>query len=840
MCNRAYCSKVALTGFHIISLMSFVGCIGTLMAESGLADIMSAVFGGVQKMLTGKKIPQNVRAIRMVAEEILRGLLEGTTIACKDDLMKLLEELANRSKTTKLWVEVLIKPVFIMMMFIRAEREGDWPLHLEAFSQMMPYFFAAGHVHYARYGLIYLRAMESLSEPVLCHFMKGEHVMRHVRGIWNGIWSDMFIETTFMRYGHGKGGIIGITLKPETLKTWALSLHICSVLESDLADMANSENTSDQTSHKEESKARINTDAHDRLGIKQKLELCLDPLDPEKHPGDIVNIVNGRLGPSSVNVHDAVAIGKEEMLKFEKACPSGFLEPIRKMVVTMTVTKKHVPVGDVKVFDTNLIYSRVIGLQASSREIDITDVLAHELAPVPTSMFNDSGEMRISKAKSILKKQLQVEVPARNAPPTEATVIDGSALLWVVHWPPGGAVKDFVSNFRGHIERLLQKGDVYLIFDRYEDYSTKGVTRGARVADASRIHQLNLNTALPPQKVVLTVTGNKKQLMQIICTELIKDEAFHQDHVQKQKLIITGQNKTPVQISNGGLVIHRRDMDTTHEEADNIIVQQVLMIAKENPTGITVLADDTDVFGLLCFHYLADGLKILVRMESPIKQRVLVDIGKTVQKHLAIIPELLPAHALSGCDTVACCFGIGKGTVLKVIRAGYSLSLLGVMDVPFQSVIKQATTFMAACYGQQRCENMSTARLKVWAAKTGKGFTSTPKLCSLPPTELAFVENIKRAHLQACVWRNLKDEAPPNIDPEEYGWKRDETNKILVPITVPQNTTLAPAAILRLVKCGCDSDARCSSNRCGCNNAKLACTVFCTCHGVGCFNTQVA
>ena len=47
----------------------------------------------------------------------------------------------------------------------------------------------------------------------------------------------MFIETTFMRYGHGPRGIIGITLKPETLKTWALGLHICSRLEQDIGDI---------------------------------------------------------------------------------------------------------------------------------------------------------------------------------------------------------------------------------------------------------------------------------------------------------------------------------------------------------------------------------------------------------------------------------------------------------------------------------------------------------------------------------------------------------------------------------------------------------------------------
>lgn len=76
--------------------------------------------------------------------------------------------------------------------------------------------------------------------------MKGDHVMRHNPGIWNGIWSDMFIESTLMRYGHGKGGIIGITLKPETLKTWALSLHICSKLESDLNEMVDGQKDNTQ------------------------------------------------------------------------------------------------------------------------------------------------------------------------------------------------------------------------------------------------------------------------------------------------------------------------------------------------------------------------------------------------------------------------------------------------------------------------------------------------------------------------------------------------------------------------------------------------------------------
>lgn len=67
--------------------------------------------------------------------------------------------------------------------------------------------------------------------------MHGDHVMRHMARLWNGVWSDMFMESTFIRYGHGRTGIVVITLKPETLIPWALSRHIWSRIMKDLADM---------------------------------------------------------------------------------------------------------------------------------------------------------------------------------------------------------------------------------------------------------------------------------------------------------------------------------------------------------------------------------------------------------------------------------------------------------------------------------------------------------------------------------------------------------------------------------------------------------------------------
>ena len=352
-----------LGGMH--TLMSFAGTVGTLMQGSGLSEILESTFAGVTKMLSGKKFPQNIRAIRLVLEELLRSTMSDGSISTMEELLTRLDHAASASNTSKLWVDCFIRPVFIMMLYIRAEREGDWPLHLVAMKQMLPYFFASGHVNYARYGLYYLRSMESLGQEELSKFMKGEHVMHHVPGLWNGIWSDMFIETTFMRYGHGPGGIIGITLKPEALKTWALSLHICSCLEQDIISLVGKEQDLSQEAHKEEMKTRIVSDGVDRQSIRDKLKLCIDPLDPTSHPPTIVNIVSGQVADDTVNVQDAVVIGTKQMQEFEEGWLEGFRSTISKKVKTVSDSKKHIKVGSQKVYDTSVIYSRVIGIQAS-------------------------------------------------------------------------------------------------------------------------------------------------------------------------------------------------------------------------------------------------------------------------------------------------------------------------------------------------------------------------------------------------------------------------------------------------------------------------------------------
>ena len=184
------------------------------MTGTGIQEILSTGFGNVLKMTTGKKYTQNVRAFRMLVEELLRPIFAKNHRECVDDLQEALDAIATQIRTSKLWVDCLIKPIFTILRYTRAERESDWPLDVDTFKKMISLFVGVGHYYYERYALYYVRSMESMPDDVHLQFMKGQHTMHHNAGLFNGTWSDMAIETTFMRYGNGQSCITGKTLKP--------------------------------------------------------------------------------------------------------------------------------------------------------------------------------------------------------------------------------------------------------------------------------------------------------------------------------------------------------------------------------------------------------------------------------------------------------------------------------------------------------------------------------------------------------------------------------------------------------------------------------------------------
>ena len=293
-----------------------------------------------------------------------------------------------------------------------------------------------------------------------------------------------------MRYGHGQSGIIGITLEPEILKTWPYSLRTCHGTIDDLNEMRDNERPSAQTSHKEETAARIKGDDQDRKALRDKWELCIDRLDPEQHPDGLMHIVTEQVVNQS-SVDKAQLVGITQMESFERSWSGGFHDSIKKIVTTMAFSRKHINVGDAKVFDTETIYARAMGLQFSARDLDTTTLMSHELSIIPTSMFDENGNMRNAKTKFNLKNALKVEVSRRLAEQdVQATFLDGCAFLWVVPWPTSGNVHDYLVRFRSYLHGHLANNDVYLVFDRYIEGSGKEATRRGRDKGANRVNTL--------------------------------------------------------------------------------------------------------------------------------------------------------------------------------------------------------------------------------------------------------------------------------------------------------------------------------------------------------------
>ena len=339
-----------LGGMHWV--MSFVGCIGKLMSNSGLERVMGTAFAGANKMLLGKKFPMNVRALRFVLLELLFDYKE--EMSRYDDLDSFIASRSTTNRLSKHWVENFIKPVLLVLLYIRAEREGEFALHLYACERMIPYFFAAGHWNYARDGILYLQRMERLPSEPLRRFRNGEHVIHLREGLWNGIWSDMGIETTYMKIGKGQTGIVGVTTNSRTVDIWANSHHICGEVKTELNKLSDSKPQS--STHKEEAKGRIIADQLDRNKLRKTLVNCIHPLkfdDPKK----LVNIFTGEEAQEKCNVDQALALGKKQMAEYQQNLPEGFRETLSLQVKLMKKKEKKNSKTEQLMFNTEVIFS---------------------------------------------------------------------------------------------------------------------------------------------------------------------------------------------------------------------------------------------------------------------------------------------------------------------------------------------------------------------------------------------------------------------------------------------------------------------------------------------------
>ena len=552
--------------------------------------------------------------------------------------------------------------------------------------------------------------------------------------------------------------------------------------------------------HKEEGKARMTSEV-DRKNVREFLTTCIHPLDVNSQNIEtILNIYTSETACPEVNVNKSVKL----MLEFQNKLPEGFRDTIPTRVIPMSLKKSKSNAATPE-YNTELIFSSVMYLM-SIGQIELGDIFNYELSPIPTSLYKDTGEARYPKSKSELKNKLKVEVSSRNMNPN-AILIDGcAALYYAIYCPKGGKVSDLIDGVKCYLSKFLYKSDVFLIFDRYFDFSIKSDTRTERLGTFLRSHSLLLSSPLPLKETTLKSTKTKVQLIELISKEVIE---YFSNTNNSKKLIVTSKADCPMQ-TYLGQHMYRHDMRTTHEEADAIIVGQVQTAINEGNACITVISEDTDVFALLCHYYFSQNWQVDLFMQGFGEERNdVICIKQTVERHKIIIPSVLPAHALTGCDTVPMMYTIGKTKAISAMKV-VPLNHFGYHDSDECEIFAESKLFITKCYNAKAMSSMSDIRKYLCEKKTNVAkLSSKPRLCTLPPTDEALELNIKRAHYQTMVWYACLQHDPPCADPCHYGWlwlgKRCRNKDM-----VPSGVNTAPEQVLRNTRCNCTL-TKCSS-----------------------------
>lgn len=226
--------------------------------------------------------------------------------------------------------------VDLLRKFIKAERLGNWDLHLQSLYEMLPFSAASGHRLYLKSVHIYLQKMAKLPEQhpeVHQHFIEGLHVIRRSDRCWSGLSPDLVIEQCLMRSLKTTDGLTrGRGFSDTQRLLWVLAMPACAEINSSMQQLTNVKySTSEQ--HKEATDARVARDAKDT----QEVLLYLSQRSSFTAETSLRNIATGVTASPSVNVHEPKSIGKRILASMEGNPVALYIFRKKDQAVTMDI-----------------------------------------------------------------------------------------------------------------------------------------------------------------------------------------------------------------------------------------------------------------------------------------------------------------------------------------------------------------------------------------------------------------------------------------------------------------------------------------------------------------------
>lgn len=825
---------VRLGGFHL--LMSFLGSVGYIMSGSGIEELWQIVYGKatVPHMMAGKAYARAVRAHILTAaalfslihddivsksEESLDVLSEivrqfFANVITENDVFectalerylnifeKAKEELERSGRTAKLWLQYFDQ-IILMLNFLRAERTGDWKLHIKVVKGMLPHFHSSGHLHYAKCAHLYVQRMEDLCnklspEDFQRFTEEGYCSVRRSNRFWSGVSTDMCIEQILMRSFKAIGGLThGRGISDSTLQRWVLSASACVEISEALTEFTGVSTTNDQHSP-ETSKPRQLRDSKDFV----KFVAWIKEHNPfHQLSGQLVNLSNGLVADESITCDSAVEIGTETMKSLSGMNFADVRMERRKKVVPLSkLTSGTLKVRnkDVILHSQQQLFHRMICLDKDKSELKA--YFHYELATVPPSLFD--SELLLRKGnKSSLVNAFKSEKDNFHLPSNTHYVLDGGNLLHCVVWPKPTTFGHILDSYTNYVESHYGK-NCTVVFDGYPDrQSTKSAEQQRRAQSRnSRDVIFNDNTSTTiPKSDFLANKNNKRAIIASL--------------VQKMR-------------TKGYTVLQ------AESDADTLIVTAALdQIKLKNPT--VVIGQDTDLLVLLTALAHTDVKELwFMRPGKCNTSPTTFNIQKEKQNMGETCEVLLLAHAITGCDTTSAFYKKGKVRGLKLLQKHKELRD-GMKPFYQQDSTKEAVKaagekFILKLYGSNS-KSLDELRYFMYnRIVANKKLDTSFHLASLPPTSAAAEQHSYRVYFQIQEWLGN------SFDPTEWGWCMKSGSLRPVPTT----KEAAPTELLHLISCNCKQGC---TNRCKCVRSGLLCSAMCgQCEGTTCSNSPV-
>ena len=874
--QEKYKSIILMMGnFHTIcNLMSIIG---KMFGDAGLRDLAveSGVIaaGSIEKVLEGKQYNRAVRFHKLTYEALMRLVYVGfeawvlsnvkETDFSLNDILPIIEELhanmcattydetlrnekcvklfnlfnaylkdvkENRGQLSQFWMQY-VDLVEILLGLLRADREGNWYLHLSCIRRMIPWCFAMDKINYARYLSVYYAQMTCLQEksPELYdYFHRGGFSVQLKEGNPFGrIAIDQTTEETVNKDTQTPGGTRGFSLKPGTVARYYLTAEHRATALRQLREQVRLRPPGFR--HPDLETPRIKRDECDIQSIQELLEgTWTNPF--QEDPQDLTHLSTGVVAPLDVSADLLLAEkkGEDAYNDFQEQrlnTGEGFYDSIKKLKLKTFCSGKQKKIinknKEIMLKADRKLFGNMV-LIAFSRKLDMRQVLSHPLGPFPWALANVDGTIKKTN-KAILAKHLESFVsPIEEVFQPCATIVDAMSLIQKLHCESHTfeELSDLIISRILNVSRQSERIDV--IFDIYRTESIKSAERVNR----GSLEGMNFSQIKPGHKIknwrrILASSESKDRLTHFLA-ESWKDTKRRKLLGEKTMFVTYGEQCLKLTQDNYEAVTV---LQSNQEEADTRIMLHAKHAADQYPT-IICITDDTDVFiiGLALCDQISSKIIIQRGTKANVRQIDITKLACVLGKETC--NSLIGLHAWTGCDTISSLSGQGKLKALKIIlhndKFRNVFSSLGSQWEVSTENLSAIQEFTCQLYKRNtKVKEVNELRYQMFLCKKGDVESS-----QLPPCEDALKQHTIRANYQAAIWRRSLENYPCVPSPTNgHGWVNNEEGDLNIQWIT---TSPAPDAVLCLLSCKCKRV--CNPSDCSCITNGLKCTPACVLH----------